>query len=110
MIVAYKTGWITWALARGLLYKKTHITLLNIVSDDQEIVPEFVQTRQQADEISAMAQTWLDAPEELAAQLDRQRQALERMKEGDRDASEIAAGVILDMAAERSAGAISNQP
>ena len=109
MIVTYKTGWITWTLARGLLYSKRHITLLNIVSDDQEIVPEFVQTRQKAHDIAAKAQDWLDNPDELAAQLNRQRKALERMKEGDRDASEIAAGVILEEAAARSAGAISHQ-
>ncbi len=109
MIVAYKTGWITWALARGLLYSKTHITLLNIVSDDQPIVPEFVQTQQKADLIAAAAQDWLTDPDKLSAQLDRQRIALDRMKEGDRDASEIAAGVILDEAAARSAGSISLQ-
>lgn len=109
MIVTYKTGWITWTLARGLLYSKRHITLLNIVSDDQEIVPEFVQTRQKAHDIAAKAQDWLDNPNELAAQLNRQRKALERMKEGDRDASEIAAGVILEEAAARSAGAITHQ-
>lgn len=109
MIVAYKTGWITWALARGLLYSKTHITLLNIVSDDQEVVPEFVQTRLKSDLIAAAAQDWLTDPDKLSAQLDRQRIALDRMKEGDRDASEIAAGVILDEAAARSAGSISLQ-
>ena len=109
MIVAYKTGWITWALARGLLYSKTHITLLNIVSDDQQIVPEFVQTRLKSDLIAAAAQDWLTDPDKLSAQLDRQRIALDRMKEGDRDASEIAAGVILDEAAARSAGSISLQ-
>ena len=109
MIVAYKTGWITWALARGLLYSKTHITLLNIVSDDQEVVPEFVQTQQKADLIAAAAQDWLTDPDKLLAQLNRQRIALDRMKEGNRDASEIAAGVILDEAAARSAGSISLQ-
>ena len=109
MIVAYKTGWITWALARGLLYSKTHITLLNIVSDDQEVVPEFVQTRLKSDLIAAAAQDWLTDPDKLLAQLNRQRIALDRMKEGDRDASEIAAGVILDEAAARSAGSISLQ-
>ena len=109
MIVAYKTGWITWALARGLLYSKTHITLLNIVSDDQPIVPEFVQTQQKADLIAAAAQDWLTDPDKLLAQLNRQRIALDRMKEGNRDASEIAAGVILDEAAARSAGSISLQ-
>ena len=98
MIVAYRTGWITWALARGLLYKKTHISLLNIVSDDQEIIPEFVQTRQKPELIASLAQQWLRDPKLLASQLARQRVALEKMKEGERDASEIAASVILEEA------------
>ena len=81
MIVAYKTGWVTWSLARGFLYKKRHITLLNIVSDDQEVVLQ-----------------WLTDPEALADQRAEQQIALSRMKEGDRDAAEIAAEVILEEA------------
>jgi lipid-A-disaccharide synthase len=98
MIVAYKTGWITWALARGFLYQKRHITLLNIVSDDQEIVPEFVQTKQTPDRIAAHALYWLTHPDALAEQRAAQQIALSRMKEGDRDAAEIAAEVILEEA------------
>ena len=79
------------------------------MSDDQPIVPEFVQTQQKADLIAAAAQDWFTDPDKLLAQLNRQRIALDRMKEGDRDASEIAAGVILDEAAARSAGSISLQ-
>jgi lipid-A-disaccharide synthase len=95
MIVAYKTGWVTWSLARGFLYQKRHITLLNIISDDQEIVPEFVQTKQTPDLIAARALYWLTNPEILAQQRAAQQIALSRMKEGDRDAAEIAADVIL---------------
>jgi lipid-A-disaccharide synthase len=98
MIVAYKTGWITWALARGFLYQKRHITLLNIVSDDQEIVPECVQTKQTPDRIAAHALYWLTNPDVLAEQRAAQQIALSRMKEGDRDAAEIAAEVILQEA------------
>ncbi|WP_341197258.1 lipid-A-disaccharide synthase [Hyphomonas chukchiensis] len=98
MIVAYKTGWVTWSLARGLLYKKRHITLLNIVSDDQEIVPEFVQTQQKPELIAARALQWLTDPDALADQRAEQQIALSRMKEGDRDAAEIAAEVILEEA------------
>ena len=104
MIVAYRTGWITWSLARGLLYQKTHITLLNIVSDDEEIVPEFVQTRQKPELISAKALEWLVSPEKLATQKSAQQAALDRMREGDRDAAEIAAGVVLEEASRRRAG------
>ena len=95
MIVAYKTGWVTWSLARGFLYQKRHITLLNIISDDQEIVPEFVQTQQRPDLIAARALYWLTNPDVLAEQRAAQQIALSRMKEGDRDAAEIAAEVIL---------------
>lgn len=84
MIVGYKTGWITWALARGLLYKKTHITLLNILNGDQEIVPEFVQTRLHAEPIAGKALQWLSDPALLAAQRDRQNTALRAMvREGE---------------------------
>ena len=98
MIVAYKTGWITWGLARGCLYQKRHITLLNIISDDQEIVPEFVQTKQTPDRIAAHALYWLTNLDVLAEQRAAQQIALSRMKEGDRDAAEIAAEVILQEA------------
>ncbi len=98
MIVAYRTGWLTWALARGLLYKKRHITLLNIVSDDQEIVPEFVQTRQKPGLIAETAIQWLRDPKRLQAQKDAQQAALVRMQVGGHSSAEIAATTILSVA------------
>ena len=98
MIVAYRTGWLTWALARGLLYKKKHITLLNIVSDDREVVPEFVQTRQKPDLIAQKALSWLKDPEALADQKVAQREALQRMRGERRSAAEISADAILSVA------------
>ncbi|MAN45092.1 MAG: lipid-A-disaccharide synthase [Alphaproteobacteria bacterium] len=108
MIVAYQTGWITWALARGLLYKRKHITLLNIVSDDQEIVPEFVQTKQKPELIADKAWAWLSDPTALPQQKVDQSIALDRMREGDRDAAEIAASVVLEEAAKHTAGLIAS--
>ncbi|HPF22147.1 MAG: lipid-A-disaccharide synthase [Hyphomonas sp.] len=98
MIVAYRTGWLTWALARGLLYKKHHITLLNIVSDDREIVPEFVQTRQKPDLIAQKALSWLRDPQALEAQKVAQRAALARMQGEGRSSAEISAEAILSVA------------
>ena len=95
MIVAYKTGWITWSLARGLLYKKVHITLLNILNGDVEIVPEFVQTRLSADAVAQKAAGWLNDPAELSAQRDRQDRALKALVRGGKPAAEIAADAIL---------------
>ncbi len=95
MIVGYKTGWITWALARGLLYSKTHITLLNILNGDQEIVPEFVQTRFHAGAIAEKAMQWLSDPALLAVQRERQNAALRAMVRDGEPAAAIAAGAIL---------------
>ncbi|WP_225907961.1 lipid-A-disaccharide synthase [Hyphomonas sediminis] len=96
MIVAYKTGWITWALARGLLYKKKHITLLNILNDDQEIAPEFVQTKQDAALIAAQAVRWLKEPGALANQRALQANALLRLQKEETPAAVLAAGAILE--------------
>ena len=95
MIVAYKTGWITWALARGLLYKKKHITLLNILNDDAAIVPEFVQTRQKPELIASQAIRWLSNPDLLAAQRQSQLSALKQLKKEAAPAAELAAGAIV---------------
>ena len=98
MIVAYRTGWLTWALARGLLYKKRHITLLNIVSDDSEIVPEFVQTRQRPELIAEQSIAWLKNPAALGKQKETQREALDRMRGDGASAAEISAEAILSVA------------
>jgi len=43
MVVGYRAGWLTFALARPLMTVK-HITLVNILLD-REAVPEFLQSR-----------------------------------------------------------------
>jgi len=95
MIVGYKTGWITWALARGLLYRKVHITLLNILNGDRQIVPEFVQTRLKAGSIAAKALEWLQDPAECGAQRARQSAALSALVRDGKPAAETAADAVL---------------
>ena len=96
-LVGYKTGWITWALARFFLYKPTHITLLNIAADDTEIAPEYLQTKFKAGAIAHKAKSLLDDRSVLADQLRAQNNALDRMGEGVGKAPEIAAQTILDV-------------
>jgi len=96
-IVGYKTGWITWALARYLLYKPDHITLLNIAADDTEVAPEYVQTRFRADTLAETAKALLDDEVALQAQIEAQNKALSRMGERDEAAPVIAAKTILDV-------------
>ena len=100
-IVGYKTGWITWALARYLLYKPDHITLLNIAADDSEVAPEYVQTRFKADALAERAGVLLSDPTALAAQISAQNKALSRMGERDEAAAVIAAKSILAVISER---------
>lgn len=96
MIVSYKTGWITWALARGLLYKKKHITLLNILNNDAEIVPEYVQTRQSPERIAAQAIRWLKEPLALERQREQQLAALKQLQKEETPAAVLAAGAIIE--------------
>lgn len=100
-LVGYKTGWITWALARFFLYKPNHITLLNIAADDTEIAPEFLQTKFQPQMLAEYAQGLFSDRTRLAAQVEAQNKALSRMGERDEPAAEIAAKTILDVVSAR---------
>jgi len=96
-IVGYKTGWITWALARFLLYKPDHITLLNIAADDSEVAPEYVQTNFRAGLLAERANQLLSDEAALRGQIEAQNKALSRMGERDEAAPVIAAQTVLDV-------------
>ena len=44
LVIGYKLGWITWALARAFLFKSKYATLMNVAAD-KEVAPEFIQTK-----------------------------------------------------------------
>ena len=94
-LVGYHTGWITWALARFFLFKPDHITLLNIAADDQEIVPEYVQTKLLPEPIAETALRMLQDKSARNAQIAAQKKALSRMGESQLRSAEIAADVLL---------------
>ena len=96
-LVGYKTGWITWALARYFLYKPEHITLLNIAADDTEVAPEYVQTKFKPDDLAEKALSLLADPAMLQVQIEAQNKALSRMGERDEAASDVAADTILSV-------------
>ena len=52
-LVAYRSGALTWFVAKNFLYKPAHITLLNIASDDTTIAPEYLQNDLQAAALAA---------------------------------------------------------
>jgi lipid-A-disaccharide synthase len=97
MIVAYKLGWITWALARFLLFKARYVTLLNVAAD-REVVPEFLQTRLTARNLAAAAGRLVADPQARQAQVAAQNGALAKMGRGGRPAAEIAAEAVLKVA------------
>ncbi|MEO0465966.1 MAG: lipid-A-disaccharide synthase [Pseudomonadota bacterium] len=95
MLVAYKLGWITWAIANYFLYKPKHITLLNIAMDDTDIVPEFLQAKMQPETIADAALELLADPARLASQVAAQNEALKVMGRGRAPTAEKAADAIL---------------
>ena len=94
VVVGYKLGWITWALARAFLYRARFATLMNVALD-REVAPEFIQTRFTVENVAAAARRLLSDPVARATQIALQNEALAAMGRGGRPAAEIAADVVL---------------
>lgn len=94
VVVGYKIGWVTWAIARAFLLRTKFITLMNVAAA-REVAPEFVQTRFTANAIANAAAPLLDDPAARARQIAAQEEALDKMGRGGRPAAEIAAEAIL---------------
>ena len=94
-LVGYKTGFMTWAVARYFLYKPNHITLVNIAADDSEIAPEFIQFDLKPDLIAERAIDMLRDPAARERQVQAQNVALTKMGKAEAPAPEIAARAIL---------------
>ncbi|MGH6952363.1 MAG: lipid-A-disaccharide synthase [Vitreimonas sp.] len=96
LVIGYKLGWITWAIARAFLFKSRYATLMNVAAD-AEVAPEFVQTRFTPENIVAAAAPLLDDSNARTAQVTRQNEALALMGRGGRPAAEIAADAVLKL-------------
>jgi lipid-A-disaccharide synthase len=94
LVIGYKLGWITWAIARAFLFKSKYATLMNVAAD-KEVAPEFIQTQCTAENLAAAAAPLLDDPDAREHQVRAQDEALAKMGRGDRPASEIAADAVL---------------
>jgi lipid-A-disaccharide synthase len=98
LVIGYKLGWITWAIARAFLFKSKYATLMNVAAD-KEVAPEFIQTRCTPENIAAAAAPLLDDPDAREDQVRAQDEALAKMGRGDRPASEFAADAVLKVKA-----------
>jgi len=96
VVVGYKLGWITWALARAFLFKAKYASLMNVAAD-AEVAPEFLQTRCTPDNIAAAAAPLLDSEDAREDQVRRQDEALAKMGRGGTPAAEIAADTVLEV-------------
>lgn len=94
VVVGYKLGWITWAIARAILLKSKYTTLMNVAANE-EVAPEIIQTRFNAANLAAAAAQLLDDPDYRANQITAQNRALDAMGRGARPAAEIAADAVL---------------
>lgn len=94
LVIGYKLGWITWALARAFLFKSKYATLMNVAAD-AEVAPEFIQTRFTAENLVRVTAPLLDDEAAHDEQVRHQDEALALMGRGGRPAAEIAAEAVL---------------
>jgi lipid-A-disaccharide synthase len=99
LVIGYRLGWITWAVARAFLFKGKYVTLMNVAAD-AEVAPELLQTKFTAEHIVAAAAPLLDDEDAREDQVRRQDEALAKMGRGGKPASEIAAEAVLKVLRE----------
>jgi lipid-A-disaccharide synthase len=94
LVIGYRLGWITWAIARAFLFKGKYATLMNVAAD-AEVAPELIQTRFTPENVASAAAPLLDDEAAREDQVRRQDEALAKMGRGGRPAAEIAAEAVL---------------
>jgi lipid-A-disaccharide synthase len=94
LVIGYKLGWVTWALARAFLLKTKYATLMNVAAG-KEAAPEFLQTRFNADNLVAAAARLLDDEPARQEQIRAQNAALALMGRGGPPAANVAADAVL---------------
>jgi lipid-A-disaccharide synthase len=93
-VTGYRVGWMTWAIARALnVVKSRYISLVNIAADE-ELIPEFVQTRCTGAKLAEETGRLLDSPEDRAEISARLRATTQSMR-GEGGASAKAAEAVL---------------
>jgi lipid-A-disaccharide synthase len=97
MVVGYRAGWLTHALARPLM-KVPFITIVNLVLN-REAIPELTQYDCQPRKLAAAVRPLLDKNSpERTVQLAALREALAKLGQGEEAPSLRAARVVLDIA------------
>jgi lipid-A-disaccharide synthase len=100
VVVGYKLGWITWAIARAFLLKSAYVTLMNVAAD-AEVAPEYLQTRFLPATVARTIGALLDDPAACGAQVQAQNAALAAMGRGAPPAAQRAADAIVALLSPR---------
>lgn len=101
MVIAYKIDGLSYQLMKRFVTAK-HITLFNVAADDR-IAPEFIQHEATPAILTAAVGRLLADPALAAEQARRQTAALDLMRRGGPDPSELAADAVLKVIADKSA-------
>jgi lipid-A-disaccharide synthase len=97
LVIGYKIGWLSWAIARAtFLLKSKYITLFNVAANE-EIAPEFIQTRLRESLLTDAVSLRLDDENLRTRQIEKQNAALEKMGRGGKTAANISAETILKL-------------
>ena len=99
LVIGYKVGWITWAIARLFLMKAKYITLFNVAAN-KEVAKEFVQTRFTVRKLSEAVKNLLNNKSLRHSQIFEQNEALNSMGRGGKGASQISADKIVELASK----------
>jgi lipid-A-disaccharide synthase len=94
VVIAYKLGWITWALVRAFFFRSPFAALINVAAGAM-VAPEFLQTKLSVANLAQACGRLLDSPDARAAQITAQNSTLERMGRGGPAAQDIAADAVL---------------
>jgi len=101
VVVGYRLGWTTWALARAFLYTSPFATLMNVAAG-REVAPEFIQTQCTGANLAQAIIPLLRDPQARELQVEAQDAALASMGRGGRPAADIAAETVLKVLGPKS--------
>lgn len=96
MVIGYKVGWLTAAIARRLI-RVDHFTLLNIVLGRRD-VPELIQEECTAENLARELSSLLSSPGARARQMASVGEALKQLGQGSESPSMRAAQAVLTIA------------
>ena len=99
MVIAYKLGWVTWAIYRVMLMKSDFIALVNIALG-REAVAEVIQTELTAERLVREVRSLFDDPVKRKKQIQDLALAAQNMGRDNPPAPVIAANKIFELATQ----------